>query len=327
MKVFVTGGSGFLGRGILSYIRQRSLQHEITIYSRDEWKQFEVKRRFPEVRCILGDIKDFERLRAAMLGHDLVIHAGAVKFIPEAEQNVLETIAVNVEGSRNVAVAAVAADVPTVVGVSTDKACSPVNTYGATKLLMERMFAEANRWGSTRFVCVRYGNVIGSTGSVIPVFMQQLKDYNEIRLTDGRMTRFWLPINSAVQLVFDAAENAKYIAGSVLIDACPAMTIRDLALAVATAEGRQGNYDIVESGIRPGEKLHESLYSEQEFPRVYGSVYGPGRFKLDPATAAPRDKENKFTPSMKSYSSDEPLFWVKPADMAKHIIEAREIWL
>lgn len=314
-NVLITGGSGFLGRAILRRAEQEDWPARFIVYSRDETKQWELKRRYPGVNCLLGDVaRDLDRLTAAMIGCDIVIHAGAVKYIPEAEFNVSETIDVNIIGSRNVAIAARVAGVKTVVGISTDKACSPTNTYGATKMLMERYFAEANRMGGTKFITVRYGNVVGSTGSVIPVFKKQILDYGEIRITDPRMTRFWLGVDQAVSLVLYAVSKAQECPGWTIIDPCPAMTILDLAKAVAGSINAE--VPLQYTGIRPGEKIHENLWSEQEAPRIeaLGTYYG-----LRPATSTMSLGESS------AYSSGQPLRWLSIEEMIGLIKDAESV--
>lgn len=317
-NVLITGGSGFIGRAILRRAKRENWPANFTIYSRDETKQWELKRLYPEVRCVLGDVaRDVDRLIAVMQGHDTVIHAAAVKYIPEAEYNVFETIDVNILGSRNVTIAARVAQVKTAVAISTDKACGPLNVYGMTKGIMERVFNEANRMGHTNFVSVRYGNVIGSTGSVIPVFKQQIQDYGQIRVTDGRMTRFWLSADEAIDLILWAYNNAEELRGHTFIDACPSMYINDLARAVWEIN-RDDEPNIVYTGIRPGEKLHEALFNEQEAPRV--SVVGERGFVLAPATGT----GNK-DPEILTYSSDQPNRWVSIPEMIDLIEDAKSI--
>jgi UDP-N-acetylglucosamine 4,6-dehydratase len=325
-RVLITGGSGFLGRGILRRIRREKWPAQVTIYSRDETKQYEVKRRWPEANCILGDVRDADRLEAVMVGHDLVIHAAAVKYIPEAEKNVAETISVNVQGSYNVAKAAARAGVKTVVGISTDKACSPLNTYGATKMLMERLFAEANTWSDTKFVTCRYGNVVGSTGSVVPIFQQQIRDSSVIRITDDRMTRFWLSIDEAIDLI-DQAQSDPLNAGSCYISKCPAMSIKSLAEAVWTnywsqlTDGGGPEPVLVKTGIRPGEKLYESLYNEQEWSRVQWTRDG---FILKSPLESVLPAER---PELESYSSNSPDRILQVKEMIELIEDAKEVWL
>lgn len=321
-RVLITGGSGFLGRGILRRLHRDGWPARVTVYSRDEFKQYQIKRRWPQVSCVLGDVRDRDRLAAIMLGHDTVIHAGAVKFIPEAESNIAETLAVNITGSENVARAAVEAGIKTVIGISTDKACGPLNAYGATKMLMERLFAEANRWGDTRFATVRYGNVVGSTGSVVPVFLDQIRDHGEIRVTDENMTRFWLSVDQAVDLIVRAVDNADAYPGHTFIDACPAMTIRALAEAVWSHRynyGTQLEPEIKVIGVRPGEKFHESLFNEQESPRVEAD--DDLGFRLRPATSAP------VTSALTSYDSNQPCRWIGKEEMIAMIRDAQQLWM
>lgn len=316
-NILITGGSGFLGRAILRKAEKEKWPASFTVYSRDETKQWELKHRYPNVRCALGDVsRDLDRLIALMQGHDIVIHAAAVKYIPEAEWNVFETIDVNIEGSRNVTIAARAAGVKTVVGISTDKACGPLNVYGMTKGVMERMFSEANRMGSTNFVTVRYGNVVGSTGSVIPVFKKQIEEKKQIMVTDSRMTRFWLGVDEAIELIEWAATEAPNYQGHTFITACPAMKIVDLAKTIWNMEGCPEG-EIVFSGIRPGEKLHEALFNEQEAPRVIDA--GRNKFIMKPATMS------GAIPDTMGYSSDHPSRWLTPADMATLIADAKSV--
>lgn len=317
-KIFITGGSGFLARAIYRRAYRENWPVEFTCYSRDETKQWQLQRVYPNVHCLLGDIShDLDRLTAAVRGHDAIIHAGAVKFIDRAEFDISETIDVNVIGSRNVAIAARVAGVKKVVGISTDKACSPLNTYGMTKGLMERYFAEANRMGDTAFVTVRYGNVVGSTGSVIPVFKQQLEDKNEIHVTDSRMTRFWLGVDEAIDLILWSLEEAERFSGHTFINPCPAMKIVDLAEAVWLNEGYKGDPPITFTGIRPGEKLHEALFNDQEAPRI--SVCEQG-YIMAPATT-----KGNLVPDVMAYTSDRPRRWVSVEEMRKLIIDAESV--
>src|SRR5262245_31382829 len=198
--MLITGGTGSLGQALLKYVQVTAPETQIVAYSRDEVKQGELRGQYPEVRFMLGDVRDYDRLAMAMRGVDVVIHAAAYKQIPSAEANVDEAIATNVLGSINVARAAVHANVQSVVGVSTDKACMPVNAYGATKSLMEKLFQQANEWGDTFFNCVRYGNVLKSRGSIIPLFMRQAEQDIKYTLTDPNMTRFWMTLDDAVKL-------------------------------------------------------------------------------------------------------------------------------
>lgn len=317
--ILLTGGSGFLGRGILRRAKKEKWPAKFIIYSRDEAKQWELKRFYPETICVLGDVsRDLDRLTSVMSGCDSVLHLAAVKFIPEAEWNVNETIDVNIIGSRNVSLAARAAGVKTVVGISTDKACAPLNVYGMTKGIMERLFSEANRMGATRFVTARYGNVIGSTGSVIPVFRKQIEDYGEIRVTDSRMTRFWLSVDEAIDLIIWARDEAERVPGHTFIAPCPAMKIADIAKAVWEMERPGIEPNITYTGIRPGEKLHEALFNEQEAPRI--TIEGNRGFTLAPAISV-----GIPMPERMSYTSEQPRRWISVEEMIKYIKDAENV--
>ena len=265
MRVLITGGAGFLGRGILRRIQETGvnrLDWEATIYSRDESKQEECARRYPSARYIIGDVKDVDRLTVAMMGHDAVIHAAAMKYIPEAELNATECINVNVFGAYNVVKAARAAAIDHVVGISTDKAVQPVNIYGCTKMTMERLFADTSYFEDpTSFCCVRYGNVIGSTGSVIPLFQRQYAETGKVKITNPEMTRFWMSIDEAIDLIQLALEKAA--PGSVVIPTVQAMTILDVAKAAT-----KDDVEVEIIGERPGEKLHEMLMHYEESVRT-----------------------------------------------------------
>lgn len=269
MKVLVTGGSGFLGRGILRAAER--LDWDVTIYSRDEMKQVLCKERYPDVRCVLGDIKDVDRLTMAMMGQELVVHAAAIKFVPEAEFNVEECVAVNVDGTRAVIRAAIAARVPRVVGISTDKAVQPVNVYGMTKALMERLFSEASSYedvGGPRFTLARYGNVVGSTGSVITLFERQVKFQKKLLVTDPNMTRFWQSVDESVRLICLASN---ITSGSIAVPKGRSARLIDVAEAVS----KMYNVPIEVIGPRPGEKTREELINYYESTRAhdFGEFY------------------------------------------------------
>lgn len=263
--IFVTGGAGFLGMALSEWAREHRRGWRFTIYSRDEAKHYMMRRAFPNHDYILGDVRDPSRLTLAMRGHDVVIHAAANKYVPQAETNVREAIAVNVQGSENVAKAAIAAQVRQVVGISTDKACLPVNVYGTTKLLMERLFQEYDRLSDTQFNLIRYGNVIGSTGSVIPIFQRQATDTGVLRVTNPEMTRFWLTVGEAVELLTAALDEQR--GGTVLIPRIPSSSLEVTARAAASSVGVE--FPKVEiTGHRFGEKLHEYLLAPHEVPHT-----------------------------------------------------------
>ena len=281
-RIFVTGGAGFLGRGLIRAAERESWDCQFTIYSRDEEKQHKLRRRWPLVRCVLGDVRDRDRLEQSMAGHDIVIHAAAVKFIPEAEANVSEAISVNVGGSQNVVNAALggAAWPKTVVGISTDKAALPVNTYGATKMLMERMFTRASAGISWKpnFVSVRYGNVVGSTGSIIPLFQDQLRRNGKVTVTDPTMSRFWISVDDAVKLIVLAVKLSSTRLGGIIVPRCKSMNIGKLAEMIV---GDQIDSDAIEIvGARPGEKKHEELVHFQE--SVLAEKWNDDYFVLHP---------------------------------------------
>ncbi len=306
MNVLVTGGAGFLGRGILRQADQRDWR--ITVYSRDEHKQEACRQRFPEARYVLGDVRDTEHLAAAMTGHDLVIHGAAIKYVDRAELNAAETLSVNVGGSESVITAARFAGIQRVVGISTDKAVKPVNIYGASKMGMERLFAEASLPGGTEFVCVRYGNVIGSTGSVIPLFQKQLAEHGKVMVTNPNMTRFWMSIDEAVDLIVLALNDAQ--PGSITVPMVKAMTMEDV---VRSAVGDNADRDII--GERPGEKVDEALIHYQESVRV---VRYSDHFEVMPP-GSPIGEE-PFT-----LSSKNPHYWMSPEEMRVHIADAETV--
>jgi len=260
-NIFITGGAGFLGRGIIKRSIDEKWDCSITVFSRDEVKHAKIKQLFPDVKTIRGDVGgDFDHLVTAMTGHDIVIHAAATKIIPIAEFNVVQTIRDNVIGSLNVAQAACIAGVKKVVGTSTDKTCHPANTYGATKFLMERIFQEAQGWGyDTDFYLTRYGNVLDSTASVLGIWEQQYREQNKINITDPGMTRFWLSVDQAVDLIILALKENP---GTVTIPMLPSLKMSKMAEYL---------YPDIEQniiGIRPGEKLHEELLTKEETYRA-----------------------------------------------------------
>lgn len=247
--ILITGGSGTLGHAIARTARAEGWDCRITVYSRSELRQAEMRARHPECRYVLGDVRDYDRLAAAFAGHDLVIHAAAMKRIPECEAHSSECVATNVGGSANVVRAALAAGVARVVGISTDKACAAITTYGASKRLMEGLFQTAH--GRTVFTLCRYGNVLASNGSVIPLWRQQAARGEPLTITDRRMTRFWMTERDAVRVIEQAATCAT--PGVIVVPKMGAVLIADMAeWIVPGCETR-------ETGLRSTEKLHEDL--------------------------------------------------------------------
>ncbi len=259
--ILLTGGTGSFGTAFLEHAAKHWPQATVRIYSRDELKQSELAARFTDVptfRYFIGDVRDRERLRRAMQGADVVIHAAAMKQVPACEYNPSEAVATNVNGAQNVVDAAIDSGVARVVALSTDKAVNPVNLYGATKLCAEKIFVQGNAYAAasqTRLCCVRYGNVAGSRGSVLPLFKRQA-DEGLLTITDERMTRFWIRLEQAIELVVYALEHSS--GGEIFIPKIPSVRVVDIAEAVAPGVPRQY------VGSRPGEKLHELLITSDE---------------------------------------------------------------
>lgn len=254
-RTLITGGSGFLGRGILRRAHRENWPADFIVYSRDELKQAQCRKRYKDVRYVLGDVRDVERLRLLFLGVDTVIHTAALKYVPEGETNVSECISVNVDGTAAVLRAAHEAGVQRVVCISTDKAVQPVNVYGATKMLVERLVGEAAEWDTVDVTAVRYGNVIGSTGSVVPVLLEQARESGVITITDPAMTRYWLTVDEAIDLILTAL-SPRAANGDVIVYNPRSMTLINLVDAI-TPSARN---NII--GLRPGEKMHETLLTK-----------------------------------------------------------------
>lgn len=270
-SILVTGGTGSFGKHFCRIMLDKYHPKVIRIYSRDELKQHEMRQEFDKrkLRYLIGDVRDVDRMRRAMEGVDIVVHAAALKQVPACEYNPFEAVKTNIHGAQNVIDAAIDAGVKKVIALSTDKAVNPVNLYGATKLCAEKMFIQGNAYSGprgARFSCVRYGNVIGSRGSVIPLFVQQKKN-GKITITDERMTRFWITLDQAVQLVIDGLCYMQ--GGEIFVPRIPSMKVTDLAKAIAP------ECEIEVIGIRPGEKLHEFLVTEEDGRNTvaYNGIY------------------------------------------------------
>ncbi len=261
-SVLITGGTGSFGRKFIETLLREHRPRRLIVFSRDELKQHEMRQQFATdektLRYFIGDVRDVSRLQMAFHGVDIVVHAAALKQVPACEYNPIEAVKTNIEGGRNVIEAALATGVKRVLALSTDKAVNPVNLYGATKLVAEKLFVQANAYsggGAPRFSCVRYGNVVGSRGSVIPLFREQSRA-GKITLTDSRMTRFWLTLEQGVRFVIDCIERMH--GGEVFVPKIPSMKMMDLVAAIAP------DCAVENIGIRPGEKLHEALIGEDE---------------------------------------------------------------
>ena len=314
-SVMITGGTGSFGRAFLSSLLEKQNPRRIVIYSRDELKQYEMRQWLPaddhdRIRFFLGDIRDLERLSMAMRGVDYVVHAAALKQVDTAEYNPMEFVKTNILGSENVIQAAIANNVKKVVALSTDKASSPVNLYGATKLTADKLFVSSNHYveaGGTRFAVVRYGNVMGSRGSVIPFFRERALRGEPLPITDPRMTRFWITLDQAVQFVVDSFADMN--GGELYVPRIPSMKIVDLARAIAPESV------IVETGVRPGEKLHEEMIAVADAPRT---VRRDDRYVVAPTLAvwggyAPPAGDP--VPEAFSYSSDNNDLWLSVEDL------------
>src|SRR5512136_50790 len=259
--ILVTGGTGSFGKKFVAMMLAEYHPAKLIVFSRDELKQHEMRVAgldHPSLRYFIGDVRDVERLRRAMHGVDIVIHAAALKQVPACEYNPMEAIKTNILGSSNIVEASLDAGVKKVMALSTDKAVNPVNLYGATKLAAEKLFVQSNAYAAgtaTRFACVRYGNVVGSRGSIIPIFIRQRAN-GLLTITDERMTRFWLTLEQGVRFVIRCIEQMR--GGEVFVPKIPSTCIVDLAKVIAPEAG----FTII--GIRPGEKLHEVLIHEDE---------------------------------------------------------------
>jgi UDP-N-acetylglucosamine 4,6-dehydratase len=252
-NILVTGGSGTLGRAIVRTAERERWDCSFTIYSRSELRQAQMRSKHPHCRYVLGDVRDYDRLAAAVAGHDLVIHAAAMKRIPECEANPAECYATNVQGSINVARACIVAGVKRCVGVSTDKAVRAITCYGASKLALETIF-RAQPSTPTIFTLVRYGNVVASNGSVIPLWRQQASEGRPLTITDRRCTRFWMAPSTAVELIVNAAQQD----GGIVVPKMAALSLVEMADIVAPGS------DTTETGLRSCEKIHEDLIHEDE---------------------------------------------------------------
>lgn len=262
--ILITGGTGSFGRMFVRTVLERYRPEKLIVFSRDEFKQHEMAAlfpldKYPSIRFFLGDVRDRARLFRAFEGVDYVVHAAALKQVPALEYNPMEAVKTNVIGADNIVEASIDAGVKKVVVLSTDKAVSPANLYGATKLVAEKIFVAANAYagGRVKFSVVRYGNVIGSRGSVIPLFLKLAKEkVKKFPITDQRMTRFWISLEQGVELVLNALAGSE--GGEIFIPRIPSMKITELARAVCPG----CSFNTI--GIRPGEKLHETLISEDE---------------------------------------------------------------
>lgn len=315
-SILITGGTGSLGKSLVRHLLDNTKARRIAIFSRDELKQHELRNYFksdPRLRWFIGDIRDYERLRRAMHDVNFVIHAAALKQVDTGEYNPMEFIKTNVLGSQNVIDAAIDSGVTRVVALSTDKASSPINLYGATKLTADKLFVAANNYSykyGTTFSVVRYGNVMGSRGSVIPFFKELATQGKPLPITDLRMTRFWISIEDAVKFVINSLEIMS--GGELYVPKIPSMKIVDLAKAVSP------NSELIEIGMRPGEKLHEEMISSDDSRRT---IVLENRFVVTPVVAEWGYKlpVGEFMPEGHAYRSDSNDKWMSTFDIKMFI--------
>ncbi|MGE5402911.1 MAG: UDP-N-acetylglucosamine 4,6-dehydratase (inverting) [Ignavibacteriales bacterium] len=310
--ILLTGGTGSFGNKFTEIILKNNPK-SLRIYSRGEYNQYLMDQKFKNenIRFLIGDVRDRDRLYRAMNGVDIVVHAAALKQVPACEYNPIEAVRTNIDGAINIIDASIDNSVEKVMAISTDKAVHPVNLYGATKMVAEKLFIQGNTYTGkrkTRFSCVRYGNVIGSRGSVIPLFKEQIKE-GVLTITDERMTRFWLTLNQGVNFVLNSIE--KMHGGEIFIPKIPSMKMVDLAEAIAP----EAKKEFV--GIRPGEKLHEIMITEDEARHTKEfSDY----FIIEPEFAF-WDKENhvdgKSLPEGYRYSSNINDRWLTKEELKK----------
>lgn len=312
--ILITGGTGSFGNSFVPMTLAKYNPKKIIIFSRDEMKQWDMAKKFEDdsrVRFFIGDVRDKDRLYRALDGVDYVVHAAATKIVTSAEYNPFECVKTNINGAMNLIDVCIDKGIKRVVALSTDKASSPINLYGATKLVSDKLFVAGNSYSGgheTRFAVVRYGNVMGSRGSVIPFFMS-IKDNGVLPVTDPRMTRFMISLEDGVELVWHAFEDME--GGEVYVKKIPSMKISDLARVVAP----DAEQKIV--GIRPGEKLHEQMISSEdalyayEYPKYFKILPGIYNWSSDPA----RIKDGKKVAEDFVYASDNNSEWMSDANL------------
>ena len=312
-SIMITGGTGSFGKAFIKKILSEYKPRRLVIFSRDELKQFEMAQEFnPQehgcLRYFIGDVRDRDRLTLAMRNVDYVIHAAAMKQVPAAEYNPMECLKTNVDGAENVVRAAIDNHVKNVIALSTDKAANPINFYGATKLVSDKIFISGNNISGpkeTRFSVVRYGNVIGSRGSVIPFFKKLIDNGTDhLPITDERMTRFWITLDQGVEFVLSSLSMMQ--GGEIYVPKIPSMKISDIAKYMAP------DLPTKVVGIRPGEKLHECMIPEDE---ARNTIELPDRYVLQPSyqfwkKSLPEYKNGKPLPDGFSYSSDTNAEWL-----------------
>ena len=316
--ILVTGGTGSFGRRFVRMTLDRYQPRKIIVYSRDEMKQWDMAKDYqdePRIRFFIGDVRDRERLHRALAKVDVVVQSAATKIVPTAEYNPFECIKTNINGAMNLIDACIDQNVKRVVALSTDKACNPINLYGATKLASDKLFVAGNSYAGehgTRFSVVRYGNVMGSRGSVIPFFLKE-REKGVLPITDERMTRFMIRLEQGVELVWHALLDA--VGGEIYVRKIPSMRVVDMARALAP------NARLEYVGIRPGEKLHEQMISREDamFTYEYSDYY-----KILPAIHSWYRDENRIREGIRCsedfcYASDSNQVWMSALELRKWV--------
>ena len=323
-SILITGGTGSFGNTFVPLTMEKYNPRRLVVFSRDEMKQWEMAKRFehdPRVSFFIGDVRDKDRLYRALDGVEYVVHAAATKIVPTAEYNPFECVKTNIVGAMNVIDASIDCGVKRVVALSTDKASSPVNLYGATKLASDKLFIASNSsyasGHETRFSVVRYGNVMGSRGSVIPFFYERRGD-SSLPITDERMTRFMISLEEGVELVWHAFDDM--IGGELYVRKIPSMKVTDIALAI----NGKATQEII--GIRPGEKLHEEMINEEDSARTYEY---DRHYKILPAINnwnqdSSRIKDGEKVPEGFRYTSDNNPEWMSISELEKWLNENKE---
>ncbi len=318
--VLVTGGTGSFGRKFAEILLHEFPVAKLIVFSRDEYKQHQMRADGfddPRLRYFIGDVRDVDRLKRAMLGVDVVVHAAALKRVPTCEYNPIEAVMTNVIGARNVIEAALDSGVDRVMAVSTDKAVNPINMYGATKLCAEKLFIQSNSYSGetgTRFSCVRYGNVVGSRGSVIPLFLEQAKT-GKVTVTDERMTRFWITLDQGARFVIRSIEQMH--GGEVFIPKVPSVNIMRIVEAIAP------DAEVEYMGIRPGEKLQEVLVSAEE---AHHTMEFEDMFVIQPVHPWWRHENwegGKPLPDGFHYASDTNVEELSPQELQKMVADLK----
>jgi len=316
--ILITGGTGSFGKRFTEIVLEKVKPKKLIIFSRDEFKQSEMAKVYPDskypIRYFLGDIRDKDRLCRAFEGVDYVVHAAALKQVPALEYNPTEAVKTNVVGADNIVDAAVDEGVKKIIALSTDKAVIPVNLYGATKLSAEKIFIAANAYagGKVIFSVVRYGNVVGSRGSVVPFFLDLKKQkVKEFPITDERMTRFWITLEQAVELVIRSLQEAE--GGEVFVPVIPSMKVVDLAKAIEP----ECTFKII--GMRPGEKINETLISEDEArnTKIYNGIYVILPSTIQMENAFRKYDSHPFVPEGFTYRSDRNDKWLSVKDLTE----------